>query len=149
MIKVWWKSYREQLLYLFFGVLTTAVNYGVFWLLNRLSQGRAVLLANLLAFIAATAFAFATNKIYVFQSRQRQRGALVREAVSFVAVRLFSFAIEEAGLYVCAYVLHLERYEFGWLDGVMLSKIALSMVAVVLNYCFSKFWVFSSKGNER
>lgn len=148
-IKNGWKTYREQLLYLFFGVLTTLINYGAFWLLNRLSQGHAVLLVNLLAFTAATAFAYAANKLYVFQSRQRQPGALFREAVSFVAVRLFSFAVEEAGLYVCVYILFLGRYGYGWLDGVALSKIALSILAVVLNYFFSKFWVFSSKEQKK
>lgn len=136
-------------MYLFFGVLTTLINYGVFWLLNRLSQGRSVLFANLLAFTAATVFAYVTNKIYVFRSRWERGGALLREAASFVAARLFSFAVEEAGLYICAYVLLLGRYEYGWLDGVMLSKIAFSILAVVLNYCFSKFWVFSSKEKKK
>ena len=60
-------KYRQQLSYLFFGVLTTLVNYGVFWLFQRAWQGRWLLFANLLTFLVATAFAYITNKVFVFR----------------------------------------------------------------------------------
>ena len=141
-------SWREPFLYLVFGVLTTVVNYGVFWLLNEGSGGRTVLLSNLAAFVAATAFAFATNKQFVFRSRVWRPGVVLREAASFTAARLFSFAIEEGGLYLAAYPLALGRYRFGPVDGVLLAKIALSFLAVLLNYVFSKFLVFAKKKGE-
>ncbi len=143
-------AWHEQLSYLFFGVLTTLVNYAMFWLLSELWRGRYVLLANLLTFVAATAFAFLTNKQFVFRSRCWRPRVVLREALAFTAARLFSFAIEEVGLYLSAYVLELDRYRLGPVGGVMLSKIVLSVLAVVLNYFFSKFLVFAKqKGGRR
>lgn len=140
---------REQLLYLFFGVLTTLINYGVFWLLSELWHGRYVLAANLLTFILATAFAFVTNKRFVFQSRSWRPRLVLREGLSFTAARVFSFCIEEAGLYVSAYVLMLDRFRLGPVNGVMAAKILLSVLAVVLNYFFSKFLVFAKKRGDK
>lgn len=142
------RDYREQLAYLFFGVVTTVVNYAVFWLLSELLDGRYVLLINLAAFFAATAVAFVTNKLFVFCSASWKPSLLLREALAFYAARLFSFGVEEAGLYVSAYVLCLDRYWVGPVRGIMLAKILLSVVVVVLNYFFSKFFVFSKSDKE-
>ena len=138
------RRYREQLSYLLFGVLTTAVNYGVFWLLELLWNGRYVLTANLIAFAAATLFAYLTNKVFVFQARYWKPGVMLREVSVFVSARLFSFALEEFGLYLAAYTLRLGRFRIGPVDGVMAAKILLSVVAVILNYIFSKLLVFRS-----
>ena len=137
--------WQEQLFYLLFGVLTTLINYVMFWLLTELWHGRYVLAANLLTFIVATAFAFITNKQFVFCSHSWRPRLVLREGLSFTAARLFSFCIEEAGLYVSAYVLELDRLWLGPVNGVMASKILLSVLAVVLNYFFSKFLVFAKK----
>lgn len=149
MIKKYLSAYREQISYLFFGVLTMLLNYGMFWILSKLLQGRYVLLTNLATFVVATAFAYITNKIFVFRSDQWRPAYVLRESAAFVAARLFSFLIEEIGLYVCAYVLRLGRYSWGEVDGVMLSKIVLSIVATILNYFFSKFWVFSRRERKK
>lgn len=54
-------------MYLVFGVLTTVVNYGVFIIGINISGTEKTLLVNLYAFIAATLFAFITNRLFVFQ----------------------------------------------------------------------------------
>lgn len=136
---------REQIAYLFFGVLTTIINYGVFWLLTELWDGHYVLVANLITFVAATAFAYLTNKRFVFCSSRWDFAFVLRESAAFTAARLFSFAIEEVGLYVSTYMLELGRYTLWHINGVMLAKIVLSILAVVLNYFFSKFWVFTKR----
>lgn len=138
-------AYREQLSYLFFGVVTTVVNYAVFWALRAVWREDRVLLANMIAFITAAAVAFVTNKLFVFQSRDWKLPGILREVVSFYAARVFSFLLEEAGLYVCAYVLFLDRYRFGPADGVLLAKLALNVLVIVLNYFFSKFLIFTQK----
>ena len=61
---------------------------------------------------------------------------------------MFSFGLEELGLYIAAYVLPLGRYALWGLDGVMLAKVALSFLAVLLNYFFSKLLVFAKKGEK-
>ena len=141
-----YRENREGISYLFFGVLTTAVNYAAFLLFNWLLGDRWVLLTNLIAFLIALLFAYAVNKQYVFQSRDWSFSVVRRELASFTAARVFSFLVEEAGLWAAAYVLHLERYRlFGPVDGILLAKLALSVLVVVMNYFFSKFLVFAKR----
>ena len=91
-------QWREESAYLFFGVLTTLINYVVFGVLHVFWGDEGALAANLIAFVVAVAFAYLTNKIFVFESRSWRPALLIREAASFVAARLFSFGLEEAGL---------------------------------------------------
>lgn len=141
--------WREQIAYLFFGVLTTAVNYGVFLFFYLRWGESGVLGGNLAAFLAATTFAYLTNKCFVFESRSWRGAVLVREAASFVAARLLSLGIEEAGLYLAADVLSLGRYALFGIDGVMMAKVLLSFLAVILNYFFSKFLIFRKSKPEK
>lgn len=139
---------RETVMYLIFGVATTVVNYIVFFLLyNVLWNQQNSLFANAAAFVAAVIFAFVVNKMFVFESKSWSLDALKREVPSFLAGRLGSFGIEEAGLFLCEKVLRLGgvvaiafgEYSFDW---ITIVKIALSFVVVVLNYVFCKLFVF-------
>ena len=139
----------EELSYLFFGVLTTVINYAVFFLFHILWPDRFVLLSNLIAFAAAVTFAFVTNKIYVFRSRDWSWPVLRREAGAFLAARVFSFGLEEAGLWAAAYILHAERYVLLGVDGILLSKLALNVVVVTANYFFSKYLIFTKPDESK
>ena len=142
------KVYNQQLKYLFFGVLTCTVNYGVFALLLHLITEEKILLANLIAFVVATVFAYLTNKLFVFRSTEWKFLRCFREVVSFFGARVASFCMEEVGLYVCVTILGLGRYQFGCLDGIIFSKIILSFIAVILNYYASKYLVFDTKRDK-
>lgn len=139
---------RETILYLIFGVATTVVNYVVFWLVYDLICGKDhSLLANGVAFVAAVVFAFVVNKMYVFESRSWTAEALKREVPAFLASRIGSFLVEEAGLFVCEYVLKLNgvilmEYAGIQVDGITAAKLALSVIVVILNYVFCKWFVF-------
>ena len=139
---------RETIMYLIFGVATTVVNYVVFWLIYDLICGKDhSLLANGVAFVAAVIFAFVVNKMYVFESRSWTAEALKREVPAFLASRIGSFLVEEAGLFVCEYVLKLNgvilmEYAGIQVDGITAAKLALSVIVVILNYVFCKWFVF-------
>ena len=139
---------RETILYLIFGVATTVVNYVVFWLIYDLICGKDhSLLANGVAFVAAVIFAFVVNKMYVFESRSWTAEALKREVPAFLASRIGSFLVEEAGLFVCEYVLKLNGVILMesagiQVDGITAAKLALSVIVVILNYVFCKRFVF-------
>lgn len=137
------ESYRTEILYLVFGVATTVINYGLFWEMDQLLHQQAVLFSNFVAFVGATTFAYLTNKVWVFRSYSWKMSVIFREAATFVSARLFSFGVEEAGLFLCDKVFAMGELQIGFLNGIMVAKIVLSFVAVVLNYFFSKFWVFS------
>ena len=139
---------RETVLYIIFGVATTAVNYVVFYLLYNVlwSQSRS-LEANAAAFVAAVIFAFVVNKLFVFESKSGSLDTLKREIPSFLAALIGSFGIEEAGLFLCEKVLNLGGVIAITLGGVALDwitvvKVALAFVVVALNYVFCKLFIF-------
>ena len=139
---------RETILYLVFGVLTTLVNYGVFFALGRICAS--AVLNNAVAFAAAVIFAYVVNKLWVFDSKSWAPAILRREIPSFLAARLFSFGIEELGIFVCDNLLNLGRFEIlclgsVTLNGVGLAKILLSVIVVILNYFFCKLVTFKKR----
>ena len=131
---------RETVLYIIFGVATTVVNYVVFYLLyNVLWNQSHSLAANAAAFVAAVIFAFVVNKLFVFESKSWSADTLKREIPSFLAARIGSFGIEEAGLFLCEKVLKLGGVALDWITVV---KVALAFVVVALNYVFCKLFIF-------
>lgn len=123
--------HREPLLYLFFGALTTAVSWGSFYLLYYpLAIGE--LIANPLSWVAAVLFAFFTNRTWVFSSR----GPLLRELLLFFAARLVTLALEQGIIFLFVTTLAYEA---------MAVKILGSIAVLLLNYVFSRLFVFKKK----
>lgn len=139
---------RETILYIIFGVATTVVNHVVFYLMYHVLWGQKnSLAANAAAFVAAVIFAFVVNKMFVFESKSWSMEALRREVPSFLAGRIGSFGIEEAGLFLCEKVLKLGgvvAITIGStaLDWVTIVKLLLSFIVVALNYVVCKLFVF-------
>ncbi len=139
---------KELFDYLFFGVLTTLVNYGTFVLSLWLLGDKLYLIANIISFFCATVFAYITNKIFVFQKLNFHVRVLIQEIFSFFSARLATFGMEELGLFVFV-------SQFGWgtkqifhINGTIIIKIALSFIAVILNYAISK-WLIFRDGDEK
>ena len=130
-----WKmveKYRDVLVYLVFGVLTTVVNYIVYLPCYNLLQLSATV-SNIVAWVAAVAFAYLTNKPFVFQSHDWSAKTVVPELTKFVGSRVASGALETAIIFVTVDVL-------AWNGNLM--KLATSVIVVVLNYVASKLLVF-------
>lgn len=132
--KVWQlvTKYRDVLSYLVFGVLTTVVNYLVYLPVYNL-LGFSAAVSNMIAWVAAVAFAYLTNKPFVFKSHDWSAKTVLPELAKFVGCRIGSGAAETAILFVTVDLL-------GW-DG-NLWKLLTSVLVVVLNYFASKFFVF-------
>ena len=133
----------ETLSYLFFGVLTTLVNYTTFVGSLFLLGEEKPLLANTIAFILATLFAYITNKIWVFKSNNWNIKNLTAEIVSFSGVRTLSFFFEQIGLSIFISVLNVGEYLILGVNGVIATKIILSFIVVIANYALSKFFIFN------
>ena len=133
---------RETILYLVFGVLTTLVNFVIFWAMNRSLGEDYALLSETVAFVAAVLFAFFTNKPFVFESKDWSAKTLSREIPAFFGGRILSFLIEAALVLAARDLLHAGRYELLGIDGLTLAKAPISVIVVVLNYIFSKLFVF-------
>lgn len=91
------------------------------------------LIADIFSWIIAVLFAFVTNKIWVFQSKNDTILAFVREAVAFFAGRVATLVVEEVILFV--FITMLQWNSLG-------VKIAAQVIVIVLNYVISKLLVF-------
>ncbi len=129
------KKFQEVVSYLFFGVLTTVVNYVSYYIFTRWI-GCSVTIATVWAWALAVLFAFVTNKLWVFHSHTFGIAELARELSAFVACRLFSGVIDVALMWLFA-------QQLGWPD--MWVKIGNNVIVVVLNYIFSKLWIFKTR----
>ena len=127
-----YKKHKSLLLYLFFGALTTLVSILSFALLLPYMDALA---ANVLSWVAAVTFAYVTNRIWVFASKEKGAGIL-KEGLAFYGGRLFTLGLEEAILYVLITLMHIAP---------MTVKILTQFVVLALNYLISKLLVFKKK----
>ena len=131
-LRVLIRKHYDILAYLFFGVLTTVVNYIVYLpCYNLLHFSAAVSIV--IAWIAAVAFAYLTNKPFVFKSYDWSAKTVVPELTKFVGSRIVSGALETAIIFVTVDLLLLN-------GNVM--KLITSVLVVILNYVASKLLVF-------
>ena len=130
------RSIIEKLSYLFFGALTTAIDFFIFFLLNS-GFGITYWIATPVAWVLAVVFAFVTNKLYVFGSRRFDAATLLRESSSFFAARSVSFLFNYGWM-----ILAVEKIGLGETAAKLLSVI----VVIVMNYIFSKLFIFRTPG---
>lgn len=123
---------REVITYGIFGVLTTVVNYVTYYLFTKII-GYDEYVSNIIAWIVAVIFAYIVNQIWVFQSKNKDFKDLVEKVVKFFGARVFSLGVEVLGLYIFYTLL-------GFND--LLVKAGLAFVVIVMNYIFSKLFIF-------
>lgn len=142
-------KYKELIVYVIFGACTTLVNFITYKLFNMLLGVGLYLVSNIVAWFVSVVFAYITNKLFVFESKSWNVKTVAKEVPSFFAARVFSFVVEEAGLFLLVDIFGMKNFgvdAFGFhISGNMISKILLAVVVVVLNYFFSKFVVFRKK----
>lgn len=129
------EKYWDVITYLFFGVLTTVVNYIVYLPAYNL-LGLSASVSNVISWAVAVAFAYLTNKPFVFKSHDWSRATVIPELTKFVSCRIASGAMETAILLVTVDIL-------GWNGNVW--KLLTQIMVVILNYVFSKLIVFKKK----
>ena len=134
-LKNLFRKHYDILVYLVFGVLTTAVNYIVYLpCYNLLHLSSAV--SNVIAWAAAVAFAYVTNKPFVFHSHDWSAKTVVPELTKFIGTRLGSGGLETLVLLVFVDILR---------GNGNVWKLLTSVLVVVLNYIGSKLLVFRKK----
>ena len=136
-IKGLFAKYREKIVYLIFGVLTTAVSFGTYYILRIF--GVYYIASEIIAWAIAVAFAFVVNKLFVFEDKRRTPGVVFRQVWQFVSVRVGSGIIETALLWLLVDVLSVND---------MIAKIPVAVITVVINYVASKLLIFRKKDTE-
>lgn len=140
---------KETVTYVIFGVLTTLVNLLVFKGFDVLFKGKYYLFTNTIAWIAAVAFAYVTNKLFVFESKSWKLDVIKKEIPSFLGARIASYFVEQAGLWIFVELLNFDEKVFDFilvkLSGKITAKLIIGVIVVVINYVLSKFIIFSKK----
>ena len=131
-LKAMLEKHWDVVSYLFFGVLTTAVNYIVYLPCYNV-LGLSGSLSNTIAWAGAVAFAYLTNKPFVFRSHDWSARTVIPELIKFVGCRIGSGVLETAIIFLTVDCL-------SWNGNVM--KLMTSVLVVILNYIGSKLLVF-------
>ena len=130
------QKYREPLLYLIFGGLTTIVSIVSYAACERI-LGMDPLVANIISWILAVSFAYVTNRKWVFESRAVGTGPVLREIVSFFGGRLATLGLEEVMLWAGIRLMGLDS---------LLVKLIAQIAVILSNYVIRKVFVFRKKG---
>lgn len=139
MRKIWEKCFNyETVSYFICGVLTTLVDFGVYALLREAQIG--VEAAQALSWLSAVLFAYVGNKLIVFRNYNIRPSYLTREFGAFFAARAFSG--------VLTWMMMVGLVRMGGQSGFLYElfcKALVSAVNLVLNYIFSKLWIFKKQ----
>ena len=133
MIKLY-KKYQEIINYLIAGgltVLVTVLSYAFFTKILHIYY----IVSNVLAWIVAVIFAYVVNRRFVFQSKSSKK-ARVKEIRNFFIFRLLSLLIDTILMYLLVDIFRIND---------LISKMIVQIVVIVLNYIFSKFFIFKEK----
>ena len=119
--------------YVFFGGCTTLVNLISFYVLRKLRVGLNI--ANVISIILAILFAYVVNSRFVFQDKCQTLADHIRPFCKFISARLMTMVIEVGGVWLLV-------AKLGMND--MVGKFATQFIVLILNYVFSKSFVFTT-----
>lgn len=138
-IKDYYTKYREIIVYLIVGVLTTIVSwltYAVCTLFMDVDNPLIMQVAVIIRWTAGVAFAYVTNRAFVFQSKNP---SIVKELTSFVSARLVTLGMEMFVMWLLASMCHMDDWVATFICAVLVT---------ITNYILSKFIVFKKKKSE-
>lgn len=129
------KKYEQLITYVIVGVMTTLVNFTVYYALTR-QFDISKYTSNVFAWITAVIFAFITNKFIVFKSINKNIKIVLKEGITFISMRLISLGFDMLTMYIVISIIH-------WND--LIGKLISQVIVIISNYIFSKLYIFKSK----
>lgn len=123
--------------YLIVGGLTTLVSLIVYYICVKTfldpSNNFELQCANIISWIISVAFAYVTNRIFVFKSKEKN---IKKEATSFVASRISTLLLDMLTMFILVSTLHIND---------KIGKIISQVFVIIGNYIISKLFVFKNK----
>lgn len=139
MIKNIYKKYQEIIKYLIFGILTTIINLLTYYLLVYTifnpNNPLELQITNIISWFISVAFAYITNKKYVFNSQNKN---ITKEILKFFSSRISTLLLDIILMFTFVTILNLN-------DKII--KIVIAIIIIILNYILSKLLVFKTKEN--
>ena len=124
-----YKKYKEIIMYLIFGILTTVVNIVVYFIASNVLNIN-YLISNATAWFLSVLFAYVTNKLYVFEISSKE---FIKEIVAFFSSRLATGILDMFLMWLFVTVASLND---------VVVKIFVNILVIIMNYIFSKLFVF-------
>ena len=154
-------KYREIIMYLVFGVLTTVVGFGTYFLImagaehlldipmedeTSVTYVTVYVIAQIIQWVAAVLFAFFTNRKWVFTEADRSKGTFWRQLILFAGSRVASFLLDLGVTYGCTLLLALWIGTPPVILGIALTpgiiaKLVAAVLVIIANYVLSKLIV--------
>lgn len=164
-IKKYYMKYEEIIKYLFWGVMTTVVNFATFYLLiiiigtgegswnalftdfhrfgeiiGDIETSAVGNVCNVVAVVVSIFFAYITNRSFVFKDKAHGKKAVIKEMSSFFACRIFTMVLDSAIYWIGCTKLKIPA---------LVVKLVSQVVVIILNYVFSKIIVFKKTTNKK
>lgn len=159
--KAFYEKYKPMVLYFLFGIGTTIISLGSYyifrklfpneesvplwlaWIFNitaKLNIESSTMLPVLLSWILANLFSFFTSRVLVFQSQARKFWRIMLEMAKFFASRIATLIVDMIVMFLLVDLpnIHGGLYEF-------CAKIFSNIIVLILNYILSKLFVFRKK----
>lgn len=159
--KAFYSAHKEVILYFVFGIGTTIVSMGSYylcrlifpdeqhvphwlrWIFNithKFGVESNTALPVIISWFLAVTFAFLTNRVYVFHSQVRTVGGFLLEALKLYATRIATLLVELLIMFLLVDIpqIHNALYEF-------FAKIFANIIVLILNFILSKIFVFRHK----
>jgi len=132
-----YRKHTEIINYLIVGVLTTVVSLVSYFVCTYTfldpTNKVELQIANIISWVLAVAFAYFTNRIFVFKSKEKN---MLKEATTFVGSRIISLLMDMFTMFIIVSVLHLND---------KIGKLVSQVIVTVANYVLSKLFVFKKK----
>lgn len=145
-MKKLFEKYREIIVYVVFGVLTTLVNYIIHFSLSFLGANYYICVSG--AWLGAVIFAYVTNRIFVFDSKTKGK-AQIKEVGLFLGARVFSYGLEMLIAFIFIGCMHFDKITLSvyFMEaplplGEFIVKTVSQVIIVISNYVFSKLVIF-------
>lgn len=131
---IWGLISYEVISYIFFGICTSVLDYVVFSVLT--AMGLNSLISNIISSVCAIIFAYFTNSKWVFMSKSNGFAEIMKEFFRFANARLVTLIMSEIILLISE-ILYGNAY---------IAKLIAMVLTIILNYMFSKLFIFNNKG---
>lgn len=127
-----YKKYEEIINYILVGGITTVISILSYFLIRTILKSDTSLnvqISTVFSWVVAVTFAYFANRIFVFKSNNSKK----IESVKFITSRIMSLLIEMLVMLILTAVLKIND---------KIAKILVQFIIVILNYLFSKIFVF-------
>ena len=138
-LKALFHKYYELITYIFFGGITTVVDFAIYYVMLLAFGEEIYLLASVVAWAGAVFVAYVTNKTLVFRDTTSGAAAVFWQSVRFVLSRVFSLGVQTGLMWLFVDVIEMSEW---------LVKLPVAVVIVLLNYVTSKLAVFTKKKDQ-